>query len=219
MKNGFFKYFPVWLIVIAVLNVLAWVPPFERDSLFYTVYGIVMATFVIQLFIVLLAFSNRNRSVSNPLFIYSIVGLVMLFAVNYYFIGDYYGYWRWFSYSRPLQPWMFIVINAIFLGLHYIFLIAMSISLNKNVERDEHVAESTALMNGMINEVKKLYSNTGNKDIYRLYEALKYSDKRTKDPGIEQKIKNGISSIREIGDDDLIKDKVNELIKLINERN
>ena len=104
------------------------------------------------------------------------------------------------------------------LCLHCILLL-VDASLKQNVERDKHVNEKTDTMLSLTKQVKALYDTTNNKDIYRLYEALKYANKssRVDTRKIDEQIKEKIGSIS-FDDEKEIQNQVNEAIRLIKER-
>ena len=145
-------------------------------------------------------------------FIYSIIGLIMAFVVNWYCIYYNYAYWV------KTKPWMLAIVNLVVIVLHYVFLIVINTGLNKNVERDVHVKESTETMASLTKEVKALYDSTNNEDIYRLYETLKYSDKASKDPKIENQIRKEINLLKDISSPEEVKTKTDQIINMIKTR-
>ena len=208
MKKGFAKYLPIWIISFGATLIIANILPVEKGDLFNTVYYSIIIAYVFELIIAATALNNKNKDIGQTIFIYSIVGLIMVFVTNWWLVVKQY-------YHRP---WFFAVVNIIVLALHYIFLSAMNVNMNKNAERDEHFIEETETMTNLTKQVKVLYDNTNNEDIYRLYEALRYADKATKNIEIENKISDEINLLKDITDPNEIKDQVNEIIKLINQR-
>ncbi len=208
MKKGFSRYILAWLIAFAATIIVAQILPFEKGDLFNSVYYTIIISFAIQLIISSFALNNKNKEISQSIFIFSIVGLIMVFATNYYLIFR----------QHYHRPWFFAVVNVIVLVLHYIFLIVINTGLSTNADRDENYNHSVDTMRSLTKEVKVLYDNTDNKDIYRLYEALKFADKRSKNIDLEGKIKTEIISLKSETDADRIKDQVNSIIKMINER-
>lgn len=207
MPNGFKKYLPIWLITFVATIAIAWVLPVERDDLFYVIYYFIIAAFTIELGISYYAFSNE-KDVAYPLFIYSILGVVMIFGATYYII----------SKTLWVKPWMMAIIYIVILVLHYVLLIVMNTSLKKNIERDEHVKEQTNTMLELTNRAKALYDSTGNEDIYRLYETLRYSDKSIKNAKVEDRIKDELDKLTKIKEDVEIADQVDVIIKQIKKR-
>lgn len=205
MPSGFKKYLPVWLIGFIATIAIAFLLPVERGDAFNIVYYVLVFTFAVQLLIAYFAFKNKDNAVSQTSFIYSIVGIAMIFATTFFIIKKMIFY----------RPWLMTVIYIIVLALHYFFLIALSTSLNKNVERDEHVRQETNIMLTLTNDVKKLYDSTNNKDIYRLYEALKYSDKKSKDLEVEEQLVQLVNDLKSINNIDEIKNKVDEIVMII----
>lgn len=208
MTNGLKKYLPVWLIAFIATIAIAWILPVERDELFHVIYYFVIAAFTIELGISYYAFSNE-KDVAYPLFIYSILGVVMIFGATYYII----------SKTLWVKPWMMAIIYIVILVLHYVLLIVMNTSLKKNIKRDEHVKEQTNTMLTLTNQVKALYDTTGNEDIYRLYETLRYSDKTGKNEEAEKLLLDEISQLGSIKDPREITEKVDDLINLVKTRN
>ena len=113
------------------------------------------------------------------------------------------------------------VVMLLVLGLHYVFLIALYSTLKNNVERDVHLKEKTETMLSLTNDVYTLYNNTNNKDIYRLYEALKHSNKSENEntKRLDNEIYKGVKKLALIKSEKDMNKLTNELIKLINERN
>ena len=136
MSKGLKRYIPIWVILLATIVIIAENVPFEKDELFTTVYFFIVIVFVIELFIASLALNNKHKEISQPVFIYSIIGLVMVFAVNWWLIFKQYFH----------KPWFYIVVNATVLALHYVFLLVVQTNMKQNVERDERVKEQTDAM-------------------------------------------------------------------------
>ena len=214
MTKGFKRYLPIWCIIVLLFNVFVWVVPFDRNELFYTLYYSAIGAFVIQLLIVFFAYRNKNKTISQTILIYSIVGLLMLFVIDFYII------YNSIKYFVLIKPWVIIVINIIILGLHYVFLILLEIALGKNEERDKIVKDKTEFISSLINQVNAMYRKTNNKNMYRLYEALKYSNKisnkNTKE--IDEQIEQIINKLKEETNQDAINNYIDKALKLLIER-
>ena len=207
MPNGFKKFLPVWLIAFIATIAIAWILPVERDSLFHVIYYFIIAAFTIELCISYYAFKNE-KEVAYPLFIYSILGVVMIVIAT----------WKIISKHLWVKPWLMAIIYIIILALHYLLLIILNTSLKKNVERDEHVKENTNTMLTLTNQVKALHDSTNNEDIYRLYEAFRYSDKGTNNADIEKRLIIEVDKLQKRNSNEEIKQDVDRIIKLLSER-
>ena len=205
MSKGFKRYLPVWLILFAGINATAWIMPLIRSKAFWTVFGIVNAAWLIQLLLAYLIF-NEKKEIAGPAFIPSFISLVVLFTVNAF--GLYY-FW---------EPWVLALVSMIILAVTYLFMTIVIQNTANAVDRDENVKAKIATMNEMIKEVKDLYDNTNNEDVYRLYEALRYSDKGSKDPKIEQTISKEIEKLMTMTDKEKIKKQVELVINQVNSR-
>lgn len=210
MPKGFKKYLPFWLIALVVVIAIANIVPFEKGELYKTVYYTILISFVAQLAITFFAF-KKEREVAYSVFIYSIVGIIMLIVANYYAIAKM--WWR--------RPWLLALVNIIVLAMHYVFLLLIGTSLEKNIERDESVKDSTNLILSLTEQVNALYKNTKNKDIYRLYETLKHSNKTSNEQTekVDTEIKHLTEKLLKEKSDENIKNIVDEITKLINKRN
>ncbi|MBR0420785.1 MAG: hypothetical protein IJI66_16610 [Erysipelotrichaceae bacterium] len=208
MSKGFKKYLPVWLILFLLIHITAWVMPLIRSKAFWSAYGVVTISWLAQLLISYFAFKQR-KEISTPIFIYSFVALFILFAMDG--IGLYF-FW---------EVWILVVASCVFLGINWIVLTTIGQNMSKAVERDEHVNQKVDAMRELAANVKTLYDNTNNKEIYRLYEALRYSDKASNEKTfeIEEQIENAIASLEETTGKDILSEKVDEIIRLINKRN
>ena len=209
MSKGFKRYIPIWLVLFVTTIVLAEILPVEKSELFTTVYFFIVIAYIIELFIASRALNNKQKEVGQPIFIYSVLGVVMVFAANWWLIAK----------QHYHKTWFYIMVNIIVLALHYVFLLLVDASLKQNVERDKHVNEKTDTMLSLTKQVKALYDTTNNKDIYRLYEALKYANKssRADTRKIDEQIKEKIGSIS-FDDEKEIQNQVNEAIRLIKEK-
>lgn len=209
MPKGFKNYLPIWLIALVVIMAIANIAPFEKDDLYTIVYYSILISFSAQLVISFLAF-KREKEFSYPTFIISIIGVVLLIGANYYAITEV--MWR--------KPWQLTLLNVIVLALQYVVLLLVGISLNNDIERDKNIKDRTDLMLSLTEQVNVLYKNTKNKDIHRLYEALKYADKTSDDntAEIDAKIKDNISNLHVSTNDEEIKENVNKIIELISDR-
>ncbi len=204
MSKGFKKYFPIWLILFAGINATAWIMPLIRSKAFWTVYGVVNGAWIVQLLLAYLVFKER-KEVATPVFLPSFISLIVLFTVNAF--GLYY-FW---------EPWVLALVSMIILALTYLLMTVLAQNTAKAVERDEHLNDKVDVMRSMIKEVKTLYDNTNNEDVYRLYEALRYTDKGSKNPKIERKMSEEISSLQSMKEDEL-KEKIDSIISLLNSR-
>ncbi len=205
MSVGFKKYLPVWAILLALINATAWIMPLIRSKAFWTVYWIINACWFIQLLIAYFAFKEK-KEVSSPIIFTSFTGLIVLFIVDA--VGLYY-FW---------EPWVLALISFIIAVINYILIVLFEQNQNKALVRDEHVKEATETMNSFTKEVKALYDTTNNEDIYKLYEVLKYSDKASKDPKIENQIRKDINLLKDNISPEELKNKIDQIIDLIKSR-
>lgn len=204
MSKGFSKYFFVWLIFMAGINATAWIMPLIRSEMFWASYGIVNGAFVVQLLLSLFVF-NQRKEISIPVFIPSFVSLIVLFIANA--VGLYY-FW---------PTWVHGVVSLIILALTYLLMLVIGQNSEKMLERDRHVRQKTDLMASIVKQVKSMAQSSGNKDIERLYEELRYTDKASKDPELELKIKDEINKLSSLKEDQ-IKESVDQIIRLVKSR-
>jgi len=209
MKKGFARYLPIWLIMFAATLIIFNIIQTELNISLKPIYYPVIIVFALELIIASYVLNYKTKDISQPLFIYSLIGLAIVFIINnlLIFLGVY-------------ESWIYTIANVITLSLHYIFLLTMNASLSANKERDENIKNKTDFMLNTTNKVKSLYDITKNEDIYRLYESLKYSNKDIKNNVEYQKqLENYIDSLRNIKDGKTIKNKVDEIIDLIKNNN
>ena len=207
MSKGLKRYIPIWAILLAALIIIVETLPIEKDDLFTTAYFFVVIAFIIELFIASRVLNNNEKELSQPVFIYSIIGVIMVFATNWWLVAKQYYH----------KSWFYIVVNVAVLALHYVFLLVVQTNMKQNVERDEHVKEKTDTMLSLTKQVKTLYDTTSNKDIYRLYEAMRHSNKASKNPEIEKKIEEKVLKLESMAETE-IATTVDELIILISKR-
>lgn len=228
MSKGFKQYLPIWLVAFIATVAIILIVPFEEKEHFYTFYYFSIIAMAIQLIISYFALKNKDKSVSTATFVFSVFGLLALFATNFIAIEytnnpEFRAYIQQNYYFLPFKLldmglWGLIVDDIVVVSLSYILTMAVNINQKRNAERDEHVKEQTNTMLTLTNRVKALYDSTNNEDIYRLYETLKYSDKLSKNTDIEDLINKEIGVIETSSSAEEIKDSVNRAIRLINSR-
>ncbi len=205
MTKGFKRYFLIWFILFALIHITAWVMPLIRSKMFWTAYCIVTVAWLVQLLISYIALKQR-KEIATPILTFSFIGLILLFIMDA--LGLYF-FW---------PSWVLAISSCVFIGTNWIVLSLVGQSSSRTIERDEHIDRKTETMNDLIKSVKTLYNNTDNQDVYRLYEALKYSDKSSKDPALEEQIKEEVLNLKSIQASNEIKIKVDQIIELINQR-
>ena len=208
MSKGFKKYLPVWLIFFAAINATAWIMPLIRSKMFWMAYCVVNVAWLVQLLMAYVVLKER-KEIATPVFITSFISLIVLFTINAF--GLYY-FW---------ETWVLALVSMIILAVTYLLMTLMLQNTVNAVQRDENIRRKTDAMYSLIADVKDLFDNTGNKDVYRLYEALRYSDKLSneKTEKLELQICEKIGDLKNIVSDEQIAEQVDQIMKLLNERN
>ena len=206
MSKGFKKFLPVWVIFVVALNATAWIMPLIRSKSFWIVYGFVNVSWLVDLVLAYFIFKKR-KEVAYPVFALMFFNLIVLFIVDA--VGLYY-FW---------EPWVIALISMIILAVTYLLATLFVQNTEKAANRDENQNKKVNFMREMTASVKTLYDNTNNEDIYRLYEAFRYSNKASGEntKPIEKKIKEEVLKLKE-ADKDEIKSIVDSAIALLKER-
>lgn len=110
MSKGFKSYFPVWMILMALSNVIAWVIPVDHDKTFFVAYGFAMGAMVIQLVISFAVMSSDEKALKYPVVLFSICGVFLVALVSVLCV--------WLK----AKVWVAIVVNSIILALNWILL-------------------------------------------------------------------------------------------------
>ena len=123
MSRGLKTYLPIWAVLCAIVNVIIWVTSFEHNSLFYTAYGFIMGSLVLQLIIYLLV-SKKHKDIRIPAVVFSVIGTVLTIIVSFICL------------FLKLQKWL-IILGAIIIGLTIVIVLLSNNTRERTMERDK----------------------------------------------------------------------------------
>lgn len=226
MKHTLKCFTIIWVICLAVFNVIVFVTPTEVagvnkfDGAFWIGYIFITISFIGQLactYLALKAQTLKKLFYNIPLIAISYTGLaVMLVAGG-------------LTMAIPgLPDWIGIVVCLLTLAFTVISVIKASAAVGIVSDIDEKVAAKTSLVRQLTFEAQNLAVGTNDPIIKeqckKIYEALRYSDPMSNDAlaDVERRIKEGFDTLKDVViTDDLsaIESSSKELINLIAERN
>lgn len=115
MSKGFKSYFPAWMILMALINVIAWVVPVDHNKTFFVAYGFTMGAMLVQLTITLIALTSKEKAIKYPAVIFSICGAVLVVLISALCV--------WFK----AKAWIVVVVNSVVLALNWILVQSINI--------------------------------------------------------------------------------------------
>ena len=225
MKKTFKFYAIVWVICLALFNVISFVSPDEIAGIskfngsFWTGYIFITIAFIGQLVCAYVAFKSKNLKklfYNIPLISISYIGLVVMLVVGS------------ITMAIPYIPnWIGIIACLLVLGFTAISVIKAGLTAELVSDIDEKLAPNTAFIKAITADAQNLMNRANapmlKKQCKKVYEALRYSDpvSNAEIADIEQRIKEEFDILTDavISDDlNLVESSAKEIIVLINER-
>lgn len=226
MKHTLKCFTIIWVICLAVFNVIVFVTPTEVagvnkfDGAFWIGYIFITISFIGQLactYLALKAKTLKKLFYNIPLIAISYTGLAVMLVVG------------GLTMAIPgLPDWIGIIVCLLTLAFTVISVIKASAAVGIVSDIDEKVAAKTSFVKQLTIEAQNLAVGTNDPIIKeqckKIYEALRYSDPMSNDAlaDVERRIKEGFDTLKDVViTDDLsaIESSSKELINLIAERN
>lgn len=177
MKKSFKNYFVIWVILIALFNLIAWVSPgwegYEKYTpSFYLGYAFINAVLIGQLFVAHFALKEEKTKKTFMRFSLLSVSYAGLFACI--LVG------ALCMLISPLPEWIGAIVCAVVLALNILALLRAKNEIDLVEEVDERVAESTAFIREMSEESESLVAFAKSEEAKawckKVSEAFRYSD-------------------------------------------
>lgn len=226
MKKGFKVYSSIWLICLALFNVICFVTPSQAARMskfggaFWTGYVFISLAFIGQLICAHLAFKADNLQklfYGIPLITVSYTGLIIMLIVG-----------ALTMVIPNLPTWVGIIVCFIVLAFTAIAVISAKATGSFVSDIDERIGTNTELIKELTNEAQNLVNRANapilKKQCRKVYEVLQYSDPVSNDElaDIEHQIKEEFDVLADavMADDlNLTESSVKELLSLVEERN
>lgn len=225
MKKKFKFYIIIWGILLAIYNLTVFlVKPLpgyviNYDARFWISWGVIVATFIGQLFCAKTAFYSKNNekfflNISLITQSYAALVFVTIAGSVLMLIPD-------------CPTWVAVIVCAAVLGISSISVIKTKVTADIVSETDDRIRAQTSFIKTLIVDAESLVSRAQNETAKgaakKVYEAVRYSDPMSNEglAGIESEITIKFNQFAEsiaanIDDVDTI---AGELIILINDRN
>ena len=226
MRKSFKVYSLVWLICLALFNVICFATPDKAGGMskfggaFWVGYIFITISFIGQLACALIAFKAENLKklfYNIPLISISYGGLIVMLIVG------------GLSMAIPGFPkWIGIIICLLVLGFTTISVIKASAAAEIVSGVDEKIVVQTSVIRLLTADAQNLISRANapmlKEQCKKVYEALRYSDPMSNVAltDIEQRIKEEFDALTDavIADDlDATEASSKEIISLVTERN
>ena len=178
MKKGFRVYLLIWVILLAVFQVICFVTPNQLggytklDASFWTAWALITVAFVGQLVCAWFAFKadNLRRLFYNmPLLTISYTGLILMLICGAVTVA-----------IPNLPAWVGAVVCLVILGFTAVAVIKAGAAADIVERVDEKVKSQTSFIRDMTAQANSLMVQANNPEINascrKVYEALRYSD-------------------------------------------
>ena len=225
MKKKFGLYSIVWLLCLAVFNVIAFVTPNKIGELskfsgsFWVGYIFITVAFFGQLICAFMAFKAENLKkffYRIPLISISYGGVIAMLIFGSVFMA-----------VPTLPEWIGIIVCVVVLAFNAISVIKATAAANIVNGIDEKVATQTLFIKSLTADAQSLMNSAKTDELLaeakKVYEAVRYSDPMTNDvlSGLDSQIKGQFAAFADaLRSDDIELAKTNsaELIELIAKR-
>lgn len=225
MKKEVRNYALVWAILVLVFNVIVFVTPNEVGGMskfegsFWPGYIFIMISFVGQFACAWKALSGDATKVFYrlPMISISYVAVIIMLIAGV------------LCMVIPKFPiWLSIIICVIVLAFSVIAVLGAETVASAVEDVDQKVKESTLSIKMMIVDadmiVAKAPAGTIKEEVKKVYEAIRYSDPMSNNAlaGVESQISIKLAQLSDVvtqGNEEVVKEKVSEILLLINERN
>ena len=226
MKKGFRYYVICWAILLALFNLICFVPPAEADGFnkfggsFWAGYVVITLAFLGQLACAYMAFKaeNQKRFFYNlPLITVSYTGLILTLVLG------------GLCMAIPDVPnWLGAILGAVVLAFTAVAVLKASAAADIVESVDKKVAEKTAFLRmatvdaeGILASAKSAETKA---ECRKVYEALRYSDPMSNEAlsVTEAKITVKLDELKAAAaadDAEKVKTAAEDLMLLIKERN
>ena len=218
LKKYFKNYLIIWVLFVAIYLAACFLTPntvegyYKFGGAFWGPFVIIMIALIGQLIIAKKVFDSETKEklfMNLPLYRLSYLGTVLTFIVGTVCMV-----------MPDLPNWIGSILCGVILVLTY-----MSLTVGQGVssriqEKEATLKESTGNMRNLVSKAKLLADNAPDdrkETIYKVYEALKYSDVVTNSASapLEQEIKSKLNDLSS----DQWQSAAESLLSMISERN
>ena len=214
-------YFGIILIILGVLNVIAWTIPFPKEGNFWTGYSFAMFAIFLTAGVIFYTFDRetlKSRFYHIPL---------IMVAWRYLFIQLIFAIIQMGLSFLDIPFQIGLVLNTIMLGFCIIGLFTVEMAKDEIIRIDQKIKEQTFFVKSLAVDVENIVGRVTDdlkKTLQDLAETIRYSDPMSSPQlaTIENKIEvkiAGLSEAVEGGDNEAIKKLCEELQIFFAERN
>ena len=226
MKKHFKFYIITWAILLAIYNLTVFfVKPLpgyviNYDARFWVSWGIIIATFIGQLFCAFVAFKSETKKklfLNISLITESYTALVLATIVGSVLM-----------LIPDCPSWIAVIVCAAIFGFSAISVIKAKAAADIVDAKETATANKITFMKSITADAESLVSKANTQEIKtelkKVYEALRYSDPVSREElkGIENQMAvkfNDLVNCVKTGDYTVIKSLCDEFITLVNDRN
>lgn len=225
MKSNFKYYVIVWVVFVAIFNVIVFVSPNEIagaskfDGSFWVGYIFIILTFIMQLGISWYSLKDDITKIfyRMPLLSISYVSLILMIIVGILCM----------VISR-FPVWLGIILCLLVLAFSIVSMMQAQAAASVLGDIDTKIKNKTFFIKSLTVDIDSLLARVTSSEITdelnKVYEAVRYSDPMSNDAlsGIESTITIKVSELSEcVGKADIegVKGLVKEIVILLNDRN
>ena len=220
-------YLIVWILLVILFNLCCFVTPSEINGVskysggFWPCYGLVMLALVLHLVFAYKVFSEKNREKqlqNTSITVISFFELALMFIVGAICV------------LVPAIPyWVGVIACYVVLAFSIIFLLSVKTVGQNAVEANKALNAKTSFMRELTDNAQGLIGLAKTEEaralVTKVYEAIRYSDTVSSEELLaeETAISDGLDALKGLlkseTDFEALKDKTNELLLQIEQRN
>ena len=196
MKKNINKWWLAIAIIFIAYNVIVWVLPVPKTTVFYLSYLFTLIAIISQIYVVKIAFYNEDVSVKSKFYGFPIEKIGYVYLSIQLVVGLVF-----MHLGKVLPEWIVIIVYVVLFAFFVIGTISTNAVREVIEEQDVKLVEDTSKMRYLQLLAERLPSQasdeTTKKELRDLFEALKYSDPVSSEATtqIEQKLEDIIITI------------------------
>ena len=174
LSKALLRSIAILIIVVAIYNIVAFVIPFNKTTVFWIAYCFGFFAILIQVYVMNIAF-NAGTTAKSKFYGYPIARIGIIYAIIQLvltFISMALGVY--------IPVWVATILFAVLLGLAALGFIATDATRDEIVRQDKKIIQDVAFMRNLQSKMNIIASKCNDskcqKEIYSLAEEFKYSD-------------------------------------------
>lgn len=169
MTNKNMRGFLAAAIILVLYNLVVFLLPFDRDTIFYIAYGFTLAAFVIACVAVYNAF--KKPAVKSKFYGFPVARIALIYLAVQLVLGLVF-----MIIGENVEAWIPVLLFAIVTGVSLLGFIAAEINTDMIEQQDSKLKNVAVVMRGIQSRVMQLTAQCDEPTLKKLAEEIRYSD-------------------------------------------